>query len=172
MKYFLLFFLALFSLQTLADDSHYKLGVGDLIRIQVYDEPELSLETRISDSGSLDYPFLGRIALKGKSIEQVKTAIHNGLLDGYLVNPNVFVSVVEYRPFFVNGEVKKAGGYPYTPGLTVNKAITIAGGFTERASKTNIFIVPSDNPSARPVKVALLDKIQPGDILTIEQSFF
>ncbi|MBF4323294.1 polysaccharide biosynthesis/export family protein [Vibrio anguillarum] len=156
----------------MANQSFYKLGVGDQIRIQVYDEPELSLETRVSDSGTIDYPFLGRIKLKGKTTEEVKAAIHDGLLDGYLINPNVFVSVVMYRPYFINGQVKTSGSYPYYPGLTVNKAITIAGGFTERASKTKIYISSSDEPSAQPVKVNLLDKIQPGDIITVEESFF
>ncbi|MDF9400686.1 exopolysaccharide export protein VpsN [Vibrio sp. 1180_3] len=172
MKYFLAIILSCFSLSTLANENLYKLGVGDQIKIQVYDEPELSMETRVSDSGNIDYPFLGRIKLKGKTIEEVKTAIHDGLLEDYLVNPNVFVSVIEYRPYFINGEVDKSGSYPYHPGLTVNKAITIAGGFTERASKTNIYISSSDDPSAKPVKVTLLHKIQPGDILTIEESFF
>lgn len=74
-------------------------------------------------------------SLEGKTLEEVKTTIHDGLLDGYLINPNVSVSILEYRPFFVNGQVMKPGSYPYHPGLTVNKAITIAGGFTERASK-------------------------------------
>ena len=172
MKYFLVILLSCLSWSTLANESFYKLGVGDQIRIQVYDEPELSIETRVGDSGNIDYPFLGRIKLKGKTIEEVKTVIHNGLIDGYLVNPNVFVSIVEYRPYFINGQVKISGSYPYHPGLTVNKAITIAGGFTKRASKTKIYISSSDAPEAKPVKVTLLHKIQPGDILTVEESFF
>ncbi|MFG0605987.1 exopolysaccharide export protein VpsN [Vibrio mimicus] len=156
----------------IANDDFYRLGVGDQIRIQVYDEPELSVETRVSDNGTIDYPFLGKIRLKGKTLEEVKVAIHDGLLDGYLINPNVSVSILEYRPFFVNGQVMKPGSYPYYPGLTVNQAITIAGGFTERASKTNLQISSSDDPQAKPVKVTLFSKLQPGDILTVAESFF
>ncbi|QIL86100.1 polysaccharide export protein [Vibrio sp. HDW18] len=156
----------------IANDGFYRLGVGDQIRIQVYDEPELSFETRVSDNGTLDYPFLGKINLKGQTLEQVKTEIHDGLQDGYLLNPNVSVSILEYRPFFVNGQVMKPGSYPYHPGLTVNQAITIAGGFTERASKTNLFIANNDDLEAKPLKVTLLSKLQPGDILTVSESFF
>ena len=160
------------SFQALASDELYRLGVGDLIKVQVYDEPELSLETRVSDSGSIDYPVLGSIALKGRTLREVKQSIHDGLLDGYLVNPNVYVSVVEYRPYFINGEVITSGGYPFHPGLTVNKAITIAGGFTERASKSKIFVSSSDEPDSKPTRVSLLHRIQPGDIITVEESFF
>lgn len=104
MKYLLSFLLCLLVWPSLAvaNDDFYRLGVGDQIRIQVYDEPELSFETRVSDNGNIDYPFLGRIRLKGKTLEEVKTTIHDGLLDGYLINPNVSVSILEYRPFFVN----------------------------------------------------------------------
>lgn len=172
MKYILSIFLFLFSLQANSSELTYKLGIGDLIKIQVYDEPELSMETRVGDSGYINYPFLGRIKLRGLTLDEVKDSIHDGLSQGYLVNPNVFVSVVEYRPYFINGEVENSGGYPYQPGLTVNKVIALAGGFTERASKSSIYVSSSDNPSLAPKKVTLLHKIQPGDIITVEQSFF
>ena len=68
------------SFQALASDELYRLGVGDLIKVQVYDEPELSLETRVSDSGSIDYPFLGSIALKGRTLREVKQSIHLSLI--------------------------------------------------------------------------------------------
>lgn len=171
MKYLIILLVLLFSTNVLATLGLYRLGVGDLIKIQVYDEPELYLESKISDSGYVDYPFLGRIKLKDKTLEQVKQSILDGLLDGYLVNPNVYVSIVEYRPYFINGEVKLSGSYPFLPGLTVNKAITIAGGFTERASKSNIF-VSSVDPDTKPKRVNLANKIQPGDIITVEESFF
>lgn len=174
MKYLLFLVLSLLAWSSLAanNDDFYRLGVGDQIRIQVYDEPELSFEARVSDNGNIDYPFLGRIRLKGKTLEEVKSTIHEGLLDGYLLNPNVSVSILEYRPFFVNGQVMKPGSYSYHPGLTVNKAITIAGGFTERASKTDLFISSSDDPQAKPAKATLLSKLEPGDILTVSESFF
>ncbi|ENM5827454.1 exopolysaccharide export protein VpsN [Vibrio metoecus] len=174
MKYLFSFLLSLLLLPSfaMANDDFYRLGVGDQIRIQVYDEPELSFETRVSDNGNIDYPFLGKIRLKGKTLEEVKIAIHDGLQDGYLINPNVSVSILEYRPFFVNGQVMKPGSYPFHPGLSVNQAITIAGGFTERASKTSLFVSSSDDPEAKQLKVTLLSKLQPGDILTVAESFF
>lgn len=157
----------------------YKLGAGDVINISVYDEKDLSLEVRIGLSGQISYPLLGDVAVSGLSPKQLEDKMVAGLKGPYLIDPSVTVSIVEYRPFYVIGEVKKPGGYPFHPGLTVDKAISISGGFTERASKSNIFIVHDNgNKTAQRTKdedkqaVKLFDVIQPGDVITIEQSFF
>ena len=82
------------------------------------------------------------------------------------------VSIVEYRPFFIDGEVKRPGGYPYQPGLTVNKAAALAGGYTERAARDKIVIVRESSNQTRELTVTVSDMIQPGDIITINQRFF
>ena len=84
----------------------------------------------------------------------------------------VNVSISQYRQFFINGEVKSPGAYPYVPGLTVRKAISIAGGFHERADRDNLKVLHEDNLKGEPVKIDIDAKVRPGDILTIEQSFF
>ncbi|MDO6524317.1 polysaccharide biosynthesis/export family protein [Motilimonas sp. 1_MG-2023] len=164
----------LFALQAQANnfDATYKLGAGDTISILVYGEEELTMETLLSDSGRINYPFLGQITVKGLTIEKLKDIIQKGLEGDYLINPSVHVSIVEYRPFFINGEVKQPGGYAFQPGLTVNKAVALAGGFTPRASKSNIYVSSSDLPDQKPKPVELDTNIMPGDIVTIEQSFF
>jgi polysaccharide export outer membrane protein len=157
----------------------YTLGAGDLISISVYDEEDLSLEVRIGLSGQISYPLLGNIEVSGLSPKQLEDKLVAGLKGPYLIDPSVTVSIQEYRPFYVIGEVNKPGGYPFHPGLTVDKAISISGGFTERASKSSIFVVHdsgdleqkrSDDDEKEAVK--LFDVIQPGDVITIEQSFF
>jgi polysaccharide export outer membrane protein len=82
------------------------------------------------------------------------------------------VSIIEYRNFYVNGEVENSGGFPFKPGLNVRKAISLAGGFTDRASKRNIFIVHDDDDGKTPNRVTLNSSVKPGDSITIEQSFF
>jgi protein involved in polysaccharide export with SLBB domain len=82
------------------------------------------------------------------------------------------VSIDEYRNFFVNGQVEKPGGYPYSPGLTVRKAISIAGGFKERAARDKISIIRDDDSTQTPKKVDQNAIVFPGDILTVEESFF
>jgi len=171
-----LFWLVLYNSAMGADKTslrdNYRLGTGDNIRIQVFQEEDLSLETRISDTGSISYPFLGIIRVSGLTIAQLEDRITEGLKGDYLINPRVSVSVADYREFFVNGEVKKPGAYPYVPGLTVRKAISIAGGFEERADKDNLLILHEDNIKGKPIKIGIDARVRPGDILTVEQSFF
>jgi polysaccharide export outer membrane protein len=152
--------------------TRYELAAGDKVRIQVYGEEDLYLESRVSDRGTISYPFLGEISVAGMSPAQLEKHIHDRLKGDYLLNPKVSVDILEYRPFFVNGEVEQPGGFPYQPGITIRKAISLAGGFTERASTKGILVIREDDPTRRPVKAGLDEKIGPGDIITVEQSFF
>ncbi|MBN3560941.1 polysaccharide export protein [Amphritea spongicola] len=163
----------LFTLQSAnaSDLSNYRIGSGDLLSIQVYGEEELSMEVRLSDAGTIPYPFLGELNALGNTVGELTDTIKAGLADGYLINPTVSITVAEYREFFINGEVEEPGGYPYQPGLTLQKAVAIAGGFTERASKTKLFVAREDQ-NGEPNRVKLNATIQPGDIITIEESFF
>lgn len=152
--------------------SNYKLGSGDRIHIQVYGEQELTLDTKLSDAGTILYPFLGEVKVTGLTVGQVAEQITNRLKGRVLVDPKVSVGVVEYRPFFINGEVKMPGAYPYQPGLTVQKAVSIAGGFTERASRSSILIVREKDPTHAQQDAELATPVAPGDVLTVEESFF
>jgi len=153
--------------------SNYRLASGDVISIQVLGEEDLKREKiRLSDAATISYPILGEIKLFGKTVAELETLIRDGLKGRYLVNPQVTVTIVEYRNFFVNGQVEKPGGYPYSPGLTVRKAVSIAGGFRERASKEKIFIISDDDRSQTPRRVDQNAVVKPGDIITVEESFF
>ncbi|PTQ89078.1 polysaccharide biosynthesis/export family protein [Agitococcus lubricus] len=156
----------------LSQVSDYRLGAGDKLGITVFNEKELSMEVLLSDAGTFLYPFLGEIAAKNKTIGELKSMLTQQLKDGYLVDPKVYVSIIEYRPFFVNGEVSKPGGYPYQPGLTIRKAISLAGGLTPRASLAKIFVIHENDPTGVPRLANLDTVIVPGDIVTVDQSFF
>src|SRR5713101_3974950 len=125
-----LFFSAYFFSQAFAQApelSTYKLGSGDMITVRVLGEDDLRREkVRLSDAGTLSFPVLGEIKVKGMTVGALEQYITKGLKGRYLLNPQVTVSIEEYRNFFVNGMVEKPGGYPYSPGLTVRKAITLA----------------------------------------------
>ena len=153
--------------------SSYKLGTGDTISIRVLGEDDLRREkVRLSDAGTISFPVLGEIKVKGMTVGALEDYIANGLKGRYLLNPQVTVSIDEYRNFFVNGMVEKPGGYPYSPGLTVRKAITIAGGFKERASREKLNVIRDDDPNQTAHKVDMNAVMYPGDILTVEESFF
>ncbi len=152
--------------------SSYTLGAGDRVAIKVFGEDDLSLEALLNDAGSFSYPFLGELNAKGLTVSQLETLIIDGLRGPYLVDPKVSVTIVEYRRFYVRGEVNKPGGFPYEPGMTVQKAVSLAEGFTDRASRSKFYIV-SDNEAQEEPRLAKLNTlIRPGDIVTIEESFF
>jgi polysaccharide biosynthesis/export protein VpsN len=153
--------------------SQYKLGSGDLVSIRVLGEEDLKREKiRLSDAGTVSFPILGEIRVRGMTVGALEEHITAGLKGRYLLDPKVNVTIEEYRSFFVNGMVEKPGGYPFVPGLTVRKAISIAGGYKERAAREKVTIIRDDDPSQVPKRVDLNSAVFPGDIVTIEESFF
>jgi polysaccharide export outer membrane protein len=150
----------------------YRLGSGDIVKISVFGEDDLSLETRLPQTGIISYPFLGDIKAVDLTVSALEKYIFDGLKGDYLISPSVSVTVIQYRPFFIDGEVKKPGGYPYQPGLSVDKASALAGGYTERASKSKIVIVRDISGLQSTLFAQSSDIVFPGDIITIQQSFF
>lgn len=153
-------------------DQAYRLVPGDLISIQVFGEPDLSFEVRVTERGVISYPFLGEVRLQGLTASEVEARVAQGLRDGYLVAPRVNVAVLEYRPVYVNGAVAQPNSFPYTPGLTVRKALSMAGGLTERASDKKIYIVSEADPTSTPLKARMDSPLRPGDTITVGESFF
>ena len=156
------------------DPSGYILGQGDVIGIQVFDEPDLTLDARVGSSGVINYSYLGDLKVAGRTPLELERTIAQQLRDGYLVNPSVNITVVQYRPFFINGEVRSPGGYPYQPGLTLGRAIALAGGITDRASVRKMYVVPSsgEGESDDPARVGMNYRVAPGDVISINEGFF
>lgn len=150
----------------------YKLGVGDVIDIRVYGEEALSVKAKVDESGNISYPFIGEIAISGLTLDEVRRKIIQGLKEGYLVSPDVGVFIDEYRPVFINGQVKAPGGYPYVPGLTVQKAVSLAGGFAPLASTNNMYVVRENDPNNERVQVSLDSELYPGDTLIVQEGLF
>lgn len=152
--------------------STYKLASGDVVRINVFGEPDLSFEEiRLTDAGTFSYPFIGELRARGKTASELEQMLVDKLKGEYLINPRVSVSVLTYREFFISGEVKEPGGYPFQPGLTLRRAIALAGGLTERASTKRITIV-RDQEAEKPISATLDTQVSPGDTITIDQGFF
>jgi len=146
-------------------DSSYTLGVGDTIKIVVFEEPDMSFDVTIGNTGLLSYPYLDELTLIGKTASQVERELVNGLKGRVLVKPNIAVSVIEYRPFSIGGEVKNPGNYSYELRLTVKKAINLAGGVTEWSNGKR-FKIEREKPIADE-RFSLDTPVYPGDTLTI-----
>lgn len=153
--------------------SAYKLGSGDVISVRVLGEDDLSVDkVLLTDTGTIFMPTLGELTVRGKTLGEVEHLVVAGLKGRILVDPRVSVSVVEYRPFFINGMVDKPGGYPFQPGLTVRKAASLAGGFKDRASLSHLYLIRGDDPTQHQIRVGLDTPVYPGDMVTVEESFF
>lgn len=147
-------------------------GPGDMLSIIVFGEPDLSLKkVRVGADGSVSMPLLGQVKVGGYSIRKLEDRLTSMLAAGYLRDPKVTVSVLDYRPFFVYGEVNKPGGYPYADDLTVEKAVALAGGFTPRASKRKVTL-ERKGKAVGGRKVDLKTSVLPGDVITVGESFF
>lgn len=166
------FLMSLAGASSQADDlQSYRLSAGDKVRIAVFGEDDLTVTAQVSARGSVSYPLLGELKVTGLTPGELEGLIASRLRGPYLVDPRVTVSIEAYREFFVMGQVNKPGSYPYLPGLTVRKAVSVAGGFTERASRSKIFVV-SEGATQQERKVAPDDAIGPGDTVIVKESFF
>jgi polysaccharide export outer membrane protein len=153
--------------------STYKVGPGDVISVRVVGEDDLSLDkVRLTDAGTVFFPALGELQVGGLTVGELETLVTGRLRGRILVNPQVLVQVNEYRPFFINGMVQSPGSFPYQPGLNINKAAALAGGFHERASMSKIFIIREGRPSDEREKANLDTQIFPGDMIIVQESFF
>ena len=150
----------------------YVLAPGDQVAISVFGEPDLSVEFTLSDNGALNYPFLGEIRVAGLTMPELEQRIADGLRGDYLINPDVTVSMKQYRPFFLNGEVNRPGGYPYQPGLTLEKALALAGGLSPRAARNKIVVKRASELSGVEISIKMSDPVHAGDVITVPQSFF
>lgn len=152
--------------------SSYQLGVGDRVRVDVFREPDLSTEVGIESTGAINYPLIGYVPAVGLTPQQLEREMIRRLRGDYLRNPDVRVQVVRYRPIFISGAVRNTGAFPYTEGLNVEKALTLASGMTPVGSVRRIFVLREGAPSAAREKVGLDAPLYPGDTLFVEEGVF
>jgi polysaccharide biosynthesis/export protein len=150
----------------------YRLGATDKVRIGVFNEPTLTGEFTVSSDGQVAFPLIGQVPAAGKTASELSAAIESRLADGYLRQPKVTTEVLTFRPFYVLGEVNKAGELPYTPGMSVAQAIASAQGFTYRADQSFIFLTRQGSTQEVKVPISPSLKIYPGDTIRVAERYF
>lgn len=155
--------------QTGASSQEYVLGVGDKIRLTVFGETDLSGDYEIGSTGLVALPLIGDIRAAGQPLRVFEQSVRAKLSQGYLRDPRVSAQVVNYRPFFILGEVAKPGSYPYVNGMTVLNAVALAGGYTYRADKSGVTVTRGGD---RENKVDETASVRPGDIIRVPERFF
>ncbi|MDN6089255.1 MAG: polysaccharide export protein [Enterobacterales bacterium] len=158
-------------MDTPSKDNRYWLGEGDQINIAVAGEPDMTMRFMLDNGGTITFPYIGQLRLIGKTPEEVSAEIAQRLKGDYLHNPMVTVTVSQFRNFFILGEVEKPDAYPWQPGLTVEKALALGGGFTDRADKHDLSIrLSGSNELLENVDVR--HSLRPGDTVIVGMSFF
>jgi len=161
-------------------DSEYRIAVSDLLEISVYEEPDLTKVVRVAADGTISYPLLGNIFIKGLTAKELETKITEMLAKDYLVNPQVSIFIKEHSKISVLGAVEKPGAYELKTGLSIIDAIAMAGGFTEKADKTKVrrirekegkkeTIEINVNTIAKDVYAGKEIMLEPGDVIIVEE---
>lgn len=162
--------LGLLSIPLHAAQADIPLGIGDALKIVVFNEPDLLVDMKIDANGVIHMPLIGDIQAVGLTAQQLDAQITGLLQADYLVAPQVSVIVKAFRPFYIKGEVTRAGSYDYVIGLTVDQAIAIAGGLRERAASDDWQLIRG--PQKQVLTVNADSQVLPGDIIEIPESFF
>jgi len=150
----------------------YKLGPGDKVRVTVFNEDDLSGEFQIDGSGYVRLPLIGQVRAGGFSAHQLEGDVEAALEDGYLKSPRVNVEVTTYRPFYIIGEVNRPGPYPYVSNMSALDAVALAGGYTERAVESTVYIRHEGQTEEHDVPADETVKIHPGDVVRVKQTIF
>jgi protein involved in polysaccharide export with SLBB domain len=153
-------------------NNDYHLGSGDKIHVSVFGQTDLNGDFVVDGQGFVQLPLIGLVQAAGLTVAQFQKEITGKYADGFLVNPNVQVDVSGYRPFYIIGEVKTPGQYAYVNGMSILNAVALAGGFTDRADKSEVYI--RRNGASKEVELPADEttKVNPGDIIRISERFF
>ena len=156
-----------------ASPTEYRIGAGDQLRITIFNQANLSGDFTVDGAGLFPFPLVGLIQAKDQTANEVAHAIAEQLSrGGYLVKPNVAVQVIQFRPYYILGEVTAPGVYPYSVNMTVIKAVAAARGFTYRANTRRVFIQRAGETTERLYELTPAVMIAPGDTLRIPERLF
>jgi polysaccharide biosynthesis/export protein len=150
----------------------YRVGAGDKLSIRVAGEADLTGEFPVDASGAISLPYVQSVTVAGMTTPQIEHLIVGRLRAGYLKDPQVSVQATILRPFYIMGEVTTSGSYAYQPGITVQNAIAIGGGYGARADKTQVLLTRRDASGTHTNKVPVTTQIYPGDIVYVRERWF
>ena len=150
----------------------YRVGAGDRLTVRVAGEPDLTADYLVDGAGSISMPYVQSLAVAGLTTPRIEALITGRLRSGYLRDPQVSVQVTTLRPFYILGEVTTAGSFAYQPGITVQNAIAIAGGYGPRGDHKDVLITRKNADGTATFKVPVTTQVYPGDIIYVRERWF
>lgn len=150
----------------------YRVDSGDRLRITVFDQKDLSTTYSVDQAGYISFPLVGAVPARGRTLQELEGQIAAKLKQGYLRDPDVSIEVDRYRSIFVMGEVGQPGQYAYVPGMTIQNAIAVAGGFTARANQANADVTRKINANIMTGRVNISNPVLAGDTIYVRERLF
>jgi len=155
------------------DPSSYVIGVGDRVHITTFGERDFQTDQRIPIDGHVTFPLIGPVMAKGATPEQLASTLSADLRERRVLrDAKVMVSIDEYRPVSVIGEVEHGGQFAYQPGMTLLSAVAAAGGFTYRAFQDYAYVVRQGADGPVVGRLSPQDYVQPNDVIRIYERHF
>jgi polysaccharide export outer membrane protein len=150
----------------------YILDTGDRVRVSVFGQEGVSNSYYVDAAGNVNVALIGPVPARGVPAPALAQVIASRLRDGFVRDPRVSVEVETYRPFYILGEVNAPGQYPYQPGMSIETAVAIAGGYSPRADKRGAMLTRSINGYPAKTKVPLQAQVRPGDTINVAERWF
>ncbi len=154
------------------EPAEYKTGSGDKLRITVFGHEDLSGDFLVDGAGYVSLPLIGNVKAGDSTARELEMAIVDKLKPDFLKNPRVGVEVLNYRPFYILGEVKNPGSYPYVSGMKVINAIALSGGYTYRGRENRVLITRAADPERKKIPADHDTVVLPGDVIEVPERFF
>jgi len=150
----------------------YTLGPGDKIHLTVFGEPDLTSDYTLDGNGNIRLPLGGIVRAAGNTAQSLEAAIYYALVPNYLRNPRLTVDILAYRPVYVVGQVQKPGQFAYVNDMTMMNAIGMAGGFTNQARESSVYVRHEGSPVEEEVPTNVPMLIRPGDTVRVDTTLF
>lgn len=150
----------------------YRVDSGDRLRVTVFDQKDLSTTYSVDQAGYIAFPLIGTVPARGRTLQELEGQIAAKLRQGYLRDPDVSIEVDRYRSIFVMGEVGQPGQYTYVPGMTIQNAIAVAGGYTARANQANADVTRKVNGNILTGRVSISSSVLAGDTIYVRERLF
>jgi polysaccharide export outer membrane protein len=153
--------------------SAYHLAANDEIKVWVFGFDAINSTYIVGNDGALSLPFIGAIPVAGRSTTELEKSIAAQLMERDLArHPQVSVQITKYRPFYIAGEVQKPGQYPYVPGLTMEKAVSMAGGYTFRARQDSATVTRKQGDRTIRARARAETPLMPDDSIVVPEAWF
>lgn len=155
-------------------DKKQTIEIGDTVHISIFDETDLSGDYVVLQDGTIQIPLVGEVQVENLLLTDAADKIESTMRQkGYLVNPQVTLSIAQFKTVKIMGEIAKTGEYPFKDGMTILDVVASAGGFSYRARQEDFDIVRKTSEGMEEViQGQISTRVKAGDIIRVRERYF